>query len=740
MEKSQDINYALISALYANKRSGLYSDVYFPIIKYTIVQLFNRKSLIEGEKVYYTSQDVHDFIYEKFKIKIPTIVLTKSLQKIEETKKDFVDLTLMEHGNSLQIKRVWDAQEFDELAERELQFTEGLKGIEADYKSFLDNNGIYDDNVSYLQFISDNTEEVLGYFQNSDASVIDEKYATIIFFLEYLHNTPSKKDEFYIADQLFWASIIAGFLKSEKPPVDAAEKGSIKEYYLDTSILLGMLGLSTFQKETYAGEIKEIIKASGGAMKVHPMTLEEIRNILNSVETSGLPDPGTDIAEAWENHHLTINKLAQIRFGLQGLLEKQGVQLFPQMGPDACRRIVLDYKKKKVVEELASERSAKPRSYSQDNFREIHDLFMDDYIKERRKGKTISEDVVFVTANRDLISFTRNLHPEVNYMMSTGRVVLDLWMHSVKPANISGCALTETMARCLDQHNLRVRNKLVEVSKFFNENKGNFNADVYQDFIKKLYRRAKNVILTIETDPDSQDTLDELTQQRILDAIKADQEYIDYRVQEVEANNSLLEEKLTKEIQENKQLAEQNRVKEDSIGGLKQEKQVLTNQFKAAQKEIEDKKTELKKEIAEKQAANAKIDLYKKRDELTNELEKLEADIFPLELKRNKSFSNCWVIVLTILGILLIVGASAVCFCSISKQRYLNCFVGLLVPVGIFFCKWAVSLNGQREKRKENAYKKWEQRPENKRYLLLVNKKNEILKQIAVIEDSISKG
>ena len=44
MADLQDINYALISALYANKTSGLYSDVYFPIIKYTIVQLFNNKN------------------------------------------------------------------------------------------------------------------------------------------------------------------------------------------------------------------------------------------------------------------------------------------------------------------------------------------------------------------------------------------------------------------------------------------------------------------------------------------------------------------------------------------------------------------------------------------------------------------------------------------------------------------------------------------------------------------------
>ena len=737
MDNLQDINYALISALYSHQERGLYSDVYFPIIKYTIVQLFNKKSLDNGAG-YYTAQDVHDFIEDRFKIHIPTIVLTKSLEKIEQTKKDFVELTLMEQGNSFLIKRVWDAQEFDVLAEREDRFTEGLKQIEADYKSFLENNGTIDDGVSYLQFISDNTHEVIGYFQNSDASVIDEKYATVIFFLEYLHKTPSKTDEFYIANQLFWASIIAGYLKSEKPPVDASEEGSVKEYFLDTSILLGLLGLSTSQKERYAKEIKEILQASGGAMKAHPMTLEEIKNILNSVESSGMPDPGTDIAEAWENHHLTINKLAQIRFRLHGLLEKQGVQLFPVLGPDKCRKITASYKGLNVVEELARERSLKPKSYSQDNFREIHDLFMDDYIKERRASKTIAEDVVFVTANRDLISFTKNRHQGVNYMMSTGRVVLDLWMHSTKPADISGCALTETMARCLDQHNQRVRNKIVEVSKFFNENKGNFDAQVYQDFIKKLYRRAKNVIMTVEADPDNQDTLNQITIQRIVDAVKADQEYTDKRVGEAEANKIVVEERLTKEIKDKEYLAEKNRDHVDHIKVLEKEKQNLITQMDEANKTIADKEQTIEKESLGRKEAEGKVALYQERDRLNKKLEAIEMELTPLEHERKDSFSNAIVTWLNIIGVVLIVGAIVVCLYSIIKQQYWNCFVGVLVPLGVFFCNKASSLNNRVKERQEVAFKRWENKPENQKYNYYRKEKDAIMKRIDDIEKSIA--
>ena len=412
----------------------------------------------------------------------------------------------------------------------------------------------------------------MGYFQKSDSTVINEKYATVIFFLEYLHKTPSKKTEFYVADQLFWASIITGYLRSEKPPVDAADDGSKKEYFLDTSILLGMMGLSSKQKEEYTAEVCEIIKASGGIMRAHPMTLEEIKNILLSVEAATQPDPGTDIAEAWENHKLTINNLARTRLNLGSILSEHGVQVFPLMGPEECRNRARAYSGKKSVVALAADRSKKPSSYSQDNFREIHDLFMDDYIQERRKAKKGSEDIVFVTSNRDLITFTKNMHPGQCYMVSTSRLILELWMHNVKPADISSCALTETMARCLDQHNMRVRNKLMEVSKFFNANKGNFDAQVYQDFIKKLYQRARNVIMAVEVNPDDQDSFGELTAQRILDAMKADQEYYDKKIKEKEAENAELSIKLNNETLSKEALNQVNSDQMAHIENLTREK------------------------------------------------------------------------------------------------------------------------------------------------------------------------
>lgn len=72
----------------------------------------------------------------------------------------------------------------------------------------------------------------MGYFENQDTSKVDERYATLVFFLQYLSD--NENELYQIANQLFWGSVITGFLRSDKPKVDASEDGVNTEYFLDT--------------------------------------------------------------------------------------------------------------------------------------------------------------------------------------------------------------------------------------------------------------------------------------------------------------------------------------------------------------------------------------------------------------------------------------------------------------------------------------------------------------------------
>lgn len=476
MKKS---NYAFVSALYASKTKGLYSDIYFPIIKYALAKIFAAK--IDGN-VYCTADKVSEFIDDKFGIKIPTIVIAKSVCKIGNNQN--FSLVVYENGNTFQIKGAFYDE--DNIEEKERFFSDKLEEIETKYQEFLTQQCCSDDGVTFVQFIADNTDEILGYFENENKNCVNERYATLILFLQYVHD--ADKELYSVVHQLFWSSVVVAFLKSEKPLVNDLANGIKTEYFLDTSIVLGLLELSTSLKETYSKEVCSIILNSGGLLRVNPMTVEEIKYILEKVEQNG-PNPLTDIYDSYTRKKLIPNDLAKIRLNLEKKLLALQIDVFPNMSPGAIQKIINDYKRKTVTKLLGDIRHNNQSSSFKDNFREIHDIYMDDYIKTRRKEKNLSENIHFMTDNVDLVNFCHAQHEDTNYMITTGKVILNLWMHNKQEIDVSDCVLTETMARCLGLHKSNVRYKIMEVARFYNQTKDDFDPQVYKDFIAHLYRK-----------------------------------------------------------------------------------------------------------------------------------------------------------------------------------------------------------------------------------------------------------
>lgn len=732
MQKS---NYALVSALYANKTKGLYSDIYFLIIRYALVKIFVGKVEID---TYSSADEVAEYIDEKFGFHIPTIVIAKSISKISNHKDKDLQLVIYEGGQSFHINKAIFSEDELDIEKEERYFSDNLETIEHEYKSFIDNQGCTDDSISFLQFISDNTDDILGYFDGEDKTRVDDKYATLIFFLQYLHE--SNLDLYTIVNQLFWSSIIVAFLKSEKPLVVDSENGVKAEFYLDTSIILGLLELSTPMREAYSKEVFTIINNSGGILRVNPLTIDEVTYILQSVELNGA-NPMTDIASACERRKLIPNQIAQIRLNIDSILAQIGVQVFPAMSPTEKQRVIAEYKGKNVTKLLGDFRRKKPESYSRDNFREIHDLYLNDFIKRRRKDKNDTGNIFFLTNNIDLIAFCKAHNNGVSYMISTGNVVLDLWMHYSKPIDISNCVLTETMARCLELHRSSVRYKLAEVAHFFNKTKDNFDPKVYKDFIGHLYRRAKNVISTVEANPDSQDSA---FAKLITEAVEADNRFYNSSLAKVQKDNEELKQATIQKDSEIKKintlvnnLQGQNNDKDKQISALSSAKQDLEANLQKHRSDLEIlKKSE---EAAKASALQAEQinQLYKDRDSLNAELERLEADLAPLELLRHKSFKNYSPYLWFVFGLLMFL-----IFISTVVLVYLNIFAKWTIPLGIVGASFGMfclnrfySLKEKTEERAEKAYKNWDAKKENKKYNLLkeqISSKKERLKEINV--------
>lgn len=726
MKKS---NYAFVSALYASRTKGLYSEMYFPIIKYALAKIFAEK---KGERVYCTADEVSEFIDDKFGIKIPTIVIAKSVCKIGNNQN--FSLVVYEKGNTFQINGAFYDE--DNIEEKERFFSGKLEEIETKYLEFLTQQGCSDDGVTFVQFIADNTDDILGYFENENKKCVNEKYATLILFLQYVHD--SDKELYSIVHQLFWSSIVVAFLKSDKPLVNDSNNGIKTEYFLDTSIVLGLLELSTSLKQTYSKEVCSIILNSGGLLKVNPMTVEEIKYILEKVEQNG-PNPLTDIYDSYTRRKLIPNDLAKIRLNLDKKLLALQIDVFPNMSPPAVQQVINDYKGKAVTKLLGEMRNNSQSSYFKDNFREIHDVYMDDYIKGRRKEKKLNGNVHFMTDNIDLVNFCHAQHEDTSYMVSTGKVILDLWMHNKQEIDVSDCVLTETMARCLGLHKSNVRYKIMEVARFYNQTKDDFDPQVYKDFISHLYRRAKNVISTAEQISQS-GTIPQSIAKLIKEAVYKDNEVYNNSLALATRKNQKLQkesEEKEKQIEDIKNAVANLKDKVDGsnkqIGDLESEKNKLSDSLKQHKKELQKATAELAQSRQEQEDAKRKISLFHQKDECLEKKKILEKELEPLKLKRKKAFRNSTPKYYMFGGCLCIIFVVVMVIAVLMDllDRWMISIALAPLSLAIYFYNRKYSLDDRKANREKEAYDNWEIK--NPRYRQLVNelqKLDERLKEI----------
>lgn len=733
-------NYALISALYADKSRGLYSDIYFPIIKYAIVRIFNSKEKCEH---YATSDEVQKLIIELFGLNIPHVVIAKTVLKLSSIENNGIELKVFEDGNTFQITNaIFDEDEVS-FKERESSFNGYLSAIECEYKEFIEREGICNDDVTFTEFISNNTDNVLGYFENDSETQVEEQYASMVFFLEYLNR--ENKKLYKTANQLFWGSVIAAFLQSDRPKVYDEERGCESEFYLDTPIAMSLLNLSTPENELRARDVCDIIESSGGILKIHPATLEEMKTILESVAQNGAY-PGSGIADACLRRNLLAPEITKIRVNLQKEIESKGIKVFPAYISNCRHQVMTKYKGKPVLRELASIRNDnvgeeyKSRYFS-DQFREAHDIFMDDYIHEQRKLKKGKENVYFLTTNIDLIAFCKNRHLGTSYMISTNKVILELWMHNAPPAKVSASTLTETMARCLDMHRSRVRTKLHEVAKFFNRNKEEIAPEVYNEFLRLLYRRARNVVAVVDQIPEGDS---KGYAQKLQGAIRQDLSHFDAVNSELNHEKESLEDKMRQQKNELTGLSQESEQKSIEIGILKDKNKELIDQKSKLTSDLEDTKKELHNvnaemvKLQEVHERDSRLSsLYVERDKLTDKMVHLKATLEPLEKERCDSYKYITPLILMILGIvsigvfIVLIVLKVTNILDINSYDFLISLGGILIPVSL-------TLNSEdRKKRlKEEAYVKWDKNHLD--YLYLKRQIGDIEEKLEQIKKEIS--
>lgn len=136
---------------------------------------------------YGSSDAVHDKIFELFGIKIPHVVIAKTVVKLSLQKSSTFEVQEYENGNVFLIKAAYFDEDEKSFQERENEFNIKLHEIEFEYQEFIEREGAADGAVRFTDFISQNTESLLGFFETETEEQVEEKYTSVVFFLDYLH-------------------------------------------------------------------------------------------------------------------------------------------------------------------------------------------------------------------------------------------------------------------------------------------------------------------------------------------------------------------------------------------------------------------------------------------------------------------------------------------------------------------------------------------------------------------------
>lgn len=724
-------DFSLISVLYDAEGGGLYKDVYFPIIKYSLVSLFRK----DETKEYYDVEDLKAYIQEVFGLSIPTIVLKRVVETIHNNK-DFVVTSYKD--DLFRIERLWDCKEYDDIEDKAKRFHSSVELLESTFAEYV-TKSCHQESITFLQFISDNTEDILGFFENEDASKVDEKYAIITDFLQYIHatNTPL----YDVANKLFWGSIIAGFLKREDPPITHSDTKEVYEYFLDTSIAMALLDLSTTIKKQYAEELLSIINKSGGALYLHPITKLEIYNIIQSVEDAQNPYPMSDIASAYERRRLSPSKLATIRSSITTDLAKMGIVITPSVRDESLKDNIRRMQCDKYVELLYKMRTHTNYNISIDDsqdlvrgnpkFREIHDVYMMNYI-EKRQGELHRDTIRFVTLNKDLISFANQCCEKTGLMTHPYEIMINLWMHnsiSSKETNF----LTEALTRCQLLQESSARRKLSLVAKYYNERTDGFNPEAYKAVILSLYKRERNVVRYIdevcegETEQ-SKETNQELVRKACDAAITAYSMFKD-------ANESLQESMRQLQLSQNEtreQLAAMQRELESRTKVIKSKEFVIQQQEADAYRNNEKHaiREKIQKIIIEKQRM---ISGYQER------LHKVEFDLLDeeKEMQKNTCLAKYWI---QLSWLIICLSLLVYIFVDIIINGFSNTSIIGIIPI-IQFAWVLINGNWLSPKIYYHTIKKEQlahQKEHNKKYKQLVENKSELEDLIKQTRDEIS--
>lgn len=614
-----DNNIALISALFNEKGANFYKDIYFPIIRYSLINLFNEHDRTER---YFQLLDLQEYIRNKFFIEIPVVVLRNSVVALRgRTQTDIVVETLGAHDESIFIKRIVDAQENEEIDRVAEKIEDNFVLLESLFQQYIAAEHL-DSNTNLYDFISECEEECYAMIAGEDASQaegIDANYSNTARFIDWLKS--NRKDLYQYFTDIVWGAVISAFLRRKQYEfsIKPTEKVS---YYLDSALVLALFNLDTEYNVAYAKDVMRNVLASGGILKVHTMTVREVVRILESVIKDQGPRFGSAIAFGFEENEMSLSDIVSLKNSLERKLTAElgiTVETANQQKLEEAERKLENHKNVLYLKD-------KWGGYSIDKFREKHDVFMCETVSKMNEGAAQPEKLsgFFITLNRDLIELYHK--PDgMSSVITPGMVVLKLWIHGAQIADVKGSVLTEMVSRCMALSQTDARRKIRLFCKY--RKNADMPAEDVRDMYSSLIYRSNNVITKFEelekidrSDADNKDAAIAAMMGGLIEVSREETEQRHKLFNDTLAAQKMKDD-MTKMEESIKSLTEAKDEREKVIGRLQKENsdnQVI----------IEQLKTEMEKKEKEKGLKEELKELTDKKTQMDLEREKAKKNVF----------------------------------------------------------------------------------------------------------------
>lgn len=454
-----EIQYSLLAALVDEKKANLFDDIVLHIIEYVVSLIAEDPSF---SAKYHTTSSLQDKITDIVGIEIPITIIRNAVSLVSRKSDDIAIRIVGDKGNQFTIQRAWDASRTSSVLLKSQGLLDRKCILEKCFAEYINENG-YESGVGIEDFLLANQRESMLYMQGELPSSLNGDFIAVANFIK---ETKEREPNLYatICD-ITWGASIAGLLSDSNMKFKRKKQRKATAYYLDTPIIMAALDLSRESSVSQVHDLLKTIHSNENIAYAHPLTVQEVEQILDSVVRNGDPLPSSELYEAWIRRNLRASDLARIKSNLKELLEEQGITVLDIVKSQLQR--MQDEHSERLARLLSTDRTG-VADYS---FRETHDICLWEYVSQKNGAieEFCSIEAYFVTSNTDLVRFSKKHQSQKrkNCLIRLNDVVLNQWLHGGLSSNLEEELLSARMATCFVANDIDTKQRMTAILNYF---------------------------------------------------------------------------------------------------------------------------------------------------------------------------------------------------------------------------------------------------------------------------------